>query len=184
MFSRSVQNKHEPKNLDFHIFYPFVTTSPKLLGTIPLGSSVRVGVTYLCCIKSVRRRRILEATTGVGDLCFSHRTGLKLHHAIYREAYLQQKSCEFFHVTIEYGVHSLRDGLRPEVNLLTLTASVLYTRIKTEGENRGKEGTTPVTTACPEAGKQKCETKKRNIVHRPYSIMIVRVGQGLSLLGR
>ena len=28
-----------------------------------------------------------------------------------------------------------------------------YARIKIEGKNRGGEGTTPVTTACPEAGK-------------------------------
>ena len=34
-------------------------------------------------------------------------------------------------------------------------------RDKIEGKNRGKEGTTPVTTACPEAGKYKCEEKKQ-----------------------
>ena len=28
-----------------------------------------------------------------------------------------------------------------------------YVRCNIEGKNRGKEGTTPVTTACPEAGK-------------------------------
>ena len=32
--------------------------------------------------------------------------------------------------------------------------------IKIEGKNRGGEGTTPVTTACPEAGKLKCENNK------------------------
>ena len=30
-------------------------------------------------------------------------------------------------------------------------------REKIEGKNRGGEGMKPVTTACPEAGKQKCE---------------------------
>ena len=30
--------------------------------------------------------------------------------------------------------------------------------MKIEGKNRGGEGTTPVTTACPEAGKVKCAT--------------------------
>ena len=35
-------------------------------------------------------------------------------------------------------------------------------RNKIEGKNRGGEGTTPVTTACPEeAGKWKCEEKKK-----------------------
>ena len=34
-------------------------------------------------------------------------------------------------------------------------------RDKTEGKNRGEAGTTPVTTACPEAGKYKCDEKKR-----------------------
>ena len=34
-------------------------------------------------------------------------------------------------------------------------------RDKTEGKNRGEEGTTPVTTACPEAGKYKCAKKKK-----------------------
>ena len=29
--------------------------------------------------------------------------------------------------------------------------------IKIEGKNRGAEWTTPLTTACPEAGKYKCE---------------------------
>ena len=33
-------------------------------------------------------------------------------------------------------------------------------RDKNEGKNRGGEGTTPVTTACPEAGKYKCEKKQ------------------------
>ena len=33
-------------------------------------------------------------------------------------------------------------------------------RDRIEGKNRGGEGTTPVTTACPEAGKYKCEEKK------------------------
>ena len=32
---------------------------------------------------------------------------------------------------------------------------------KNEGKNRGGEGTTPVTTACPEAGKEKREKKKK-----------------------
>ena len=32
--------------------------------------------------------------------------------------------------------------------------------MKMEAENRGEEGTTPVTTACPEAEKEKCEKKK------------------------
>ena len=31
-----------------------------------------------------------------------------------------------------------------------------------EGKNRGEEWTTPVTTACPEAGKLKCEKKTNN----------------------
>ena len=30
-----------------------------------------------------------------------------------------------------------------------------------EGKNRGEEGTTPVTTACQEAGKYKCAKKKK-----------------------
>ena len=34
--------------------------------------------------------------------------------------------------------------------------------IKIEAKNRGEEGTTPVTTACPEAGKYMCEKKKKN----------------------
>ena len=33
--------------------------------------------------------------------------------------------------------------------------------MKIEGKNRGGKGTTPVTTACPEAGKCKCEEKKK-----------------------
>ena len=32
---------------------------------------------------------------------------------------------------------------------------------KNEGKNRGGEGTTPVTTACPEAGKEKCAKKRK-----------------------
>ena len=39
---------------------------------------------------------------------------------------------------------------RRAVGLQTLCA------IKIEGKNRGEEGTTPVTTARPEAGKYKC----------------------------
>ena len=35
--------------------------------------------------------------------------------------------------------------------------AVTLCAIKNEGKNRGEEGTTPVTTACPEAGKSKCE---------------------------
>ena len=35
-----------------------------------------------------------------------------------------------------------------------------YARQTIEGKNRGEEGTTPVTTACPEAGKADvCENK-------------------------
>ena len=33
--------------------------------------------------------------------------------------------------------------------------------MKIEGKNRGEEGTTPMTTAYPEAGKSKCEKKRR-----------------------
>ena len=42
--------------------------------------------------------------------------------------------------------------------------------IKVEGKNRGGEGMTPVTTACPEAGKWKCaeeKKKKKKRVHDP-----------------
>ena len=34
-------------------------------------------------------------------------------------------------------------------------------RDKSEGKSRGVEGTTPVTTACPEAGKYNCEKKNK-----------------------
>ena len=36
-------------------------------------------------------------------------------------------------------------------------------RDKNRGKNRGEEGTTPVTTTCPEAGKWKCEKKKKKM---------------------
>ena len=36
--------------------------------------------------------------------------------------------------------------------------------MKSEGKNRGEEETTPVTTACPEAEKYKCEKKVPLIV--------------------
>ena len=35
-----------------------------------------------------------------------------------------------------------------------------YAGLKVGGENRGGERTTPVTTACPEAGKEKCVEQK------------------------
>ena len=41
--------------------------------------------------------------------------------------------------------------------------------IQNEGKNRGGEGTTPVTTACPEAGKKKYAKKKENL-HRSRTI--------------
>ena len=45
-----------------------------------------------------------------------------------------------------------------------------YARQKNESKNRGEEGTTPVTTACPEAEK-KCVEKKKNLMgtHTPSS---------------
>ena len=43
-----------------------------------------------------------------------------------------------------------------------------YARQKIEGKNRGGEGTTPVTTACPEAGKYMCVKKKKKIVSYEY----------------
>ena len=36
--------------------------------------------------------------------------------------------------------------------------------MKTEGKNRGEEGTTPVTTACPEAGNKRNVKKKKSAV--------------------
>ena len=39
-------------------------------------------------------------------------------------------------------------------------------RDEIEGKNQGEEGTTPVTTACPEAGKYKCVKKKEKQVHK------------------
>ena len=34
--------------------------------------------------------------------------------------------------------------------------------VEIEGKNREEEGTTPVTTACPEVGKQMCVKNKKN----------------------
>ena len=36
-------------------------------------------------------------------------------------------------------------------------------RDKIEGKNRGGEGSTPVTTACPEGGKYKCAKKRKTV---------------------
>ena len=41
--------------------------------------------------------------------------------------------------------------------------------IKIEGKNRGGEGMTPVTTACPEAGKSKSVLKKKQKRVKPPS---------------
>ena len=36
---------------------------------------------------------------------------------------------------------------------------------KVKGNNRGEEGTTPVTTACPEAGKEDVSKNKKKILN-------------------
>ena len=49
---------------------------------------------------------------------------------------------------------------------------------KIKGKNRGGEGTTPVTTACPEAGKKKCEEKKKKKKINAYVCIIAKFGVG------
>ena len=43
---------------------------------------------------------------------------------------------------------------------------------KIEGKNRGGEGTAPVTTACPDAEKYKCE--KKQISHLGYVMILLQ----------
>ena len=57
-------------------------------------------------------------------------------------------ACGMFHVTWLHGYVALDKN-----NMSSGIAEPCVCAMKTEGKNRRGEGTTPATTACPEAGK-------------------------------